>query len=165
MTYPPPLPRPPEADTPPDVSPPVDERPPYGEPGGRWRTTLWVGLVVAALFLLVALGRRLWRGLAALWLALRFEMPAERGVPVIVPDGRPYAGPVYRVRFFDGLHRQLADEDLSAAIDMHHPWARAQLAELAYELQRRAENRDGQRCWSPRVQLLDGAGKVVGEWP
>lgn len=164
MTYPPPLLPPPAADTPPtDV--PVDEWPPYGDPPNWARRALVAGLVIAFLVLVVFAVRRWGRWLAALLAALRFDAPPERGAPMVIVPAGPYAGPQYRIRFYDGNYQQLTDVETTIGLDLAAPDARCQLAELARALQRRVELRDGQRCWEPRLELVDGGGRVVGEWP
>lgn len=162
MTYPI---SPPPPDT--DDTPTLDELP-YADPGRWWRRALVVALVVALIVLTLLTIRRLWRLGRAFWAALRYETPPrpERGAPmVIVPGTEPYAGPVYEVRFYDGNYRQLTDVDLSLAADLASPSLRWQLGALARELQQRVEIRDGQRCFQPRLELVDGADRVVGEWP
>lgn len=163
MTYPPITPSPPDSDTP--VA--VDETPPYGEPSPWWRRLLLIGLVVALVVALFLAIRAMVRAARAVWTALTYETPRPgRGAPmVIVPASEPYAGPLYTVRFYDGNYRQLADLDLVLAADLTSPTLRLQLAGLARELQQRVEIRDGQRCFAPRIELLDGADRVVGEWP
>ncbi len=166
MTYPISAP-PPDVDDTPDHTP-LDERPPYGEPSSRWRRILVVALVVALLVLAFLAVRRMVRLALAVWAALRYETPSrpERGTPmVIIPATDSYTGPVYEVRFYDGNYRQLTDTALAVAVDLTSPALRLQLAALASDLQRRVEARDGQRCFTPRLELVDGADRVVGEYP
>lgn len=165
MTHPISPPSAPAGDTPPTSNIPLNERPPYGEPGSGWRRALTVGAVIALAVLAFLLVRRAWRWLGALYIALRYDTTPEGGSPMMIAPTTPYAGPIYEVRFYDGLYRQLAEAPLMFGVDLTSPWARVQLAQLASDLQRRVEVRDGQRCFSPRLELLDAGGRVVGEWP
>ncbi len=162
MTYPHSPTPPPVDDTPPEHVP-VDERPPYGDPP-RWRRIALVAGLLFALAVAVFLTWRLLRWLARL--LFTYEAPSRREAQLIVPDdGRSYAGVVYRLRFFDGALPQLTDTDWEIVLDLHAPGARGQMRGAALELQQRVQQRDGQMCWQPRVQVVDAAGRVVGEWP
>lgn len=159
MTYPPPEAAPVPDDTPVD-NVPVDELPPYDEPS-RWPVVLVVVVVVVAVVVALMLARTAVR---ALWHALVGGPPSD-GVIMFPAASDPYSGPVYRVWFYDGDHRQLADRRLSAALpQVYGPTADAALDRLARQLAVEVEARDGQRCFHPRVVLFDTAGRTVRSW-
>lgn len=143
----------------------VDEMPPYGEPRNRWWWVLLAGLAIVFAVLAFAVLRRLWRRWRRVVLAYRVPDRERDAEMIILPDQESYQGVVYRVRFYDGVYPQLTNVDMDVILDLRQPAARAQLADVARDLQRRVELRDGQRCWQPRLELLNGAGEVVGEWP
>ncbi len=159
MTQTPPPAAPVDDDTP--YGPPLDERPPYGEPA-RWPVLLIAAVVLAAIVAAVVLAgvavRAVWRRM--------FDDPAPPDEVFMFPDAdAPYHGPVYRVWFYDGEYRQLHDRRLSLPLrSLHGAEADAALDRLARELAAEVEARDGQRCFHPRVLLVDSAGRCLRSW-
>lgn len=159
MTYTPPPAAPVDDDTPYDDTP-VDERPPYGEPS-RWPLLLFAALVLAAVVAAAVLAavtvRAVWRRL--------FDDPTPGEVFMFPNADTPYDGPCYRVWFYDGEYRQLHDRRLSLPLkSLHGPEADAALDALARHLAAEVEALDGQRCFRPRVLLVDSAGRCLRAW-
>jgi len=151
----------PTGSLPPTDDTPVDERPPYGDDGGRWRLALVVGLVALAL---VVVAYAASRAVRAVWRTLAHER-TRGGVIYMYGADEPYAGPMYRVEFFDDQYRQLADLDLRVALPaLRGPAADAALDALARECRREVESRDAQRCFRPRLVVLDVDGSTLRTW-
>lgn len=133
---------------------PVDERPPYGDlPRWPYVVLIIVVLVLAAVFVARRLGRRARRRFAA--------EPAEVITMYPSPD-QSYAGTWYRIEFYDGDYRQLADEHRAVILaSPFGPDADAALDSLARALAAEVEARDGQRCFRPRVVLYGAAGRRI----
>lgn len=162
----------PGGDTPTDDTP-LDERPPYGEPGAWFRKIATVALIVAAALVAVYVAFRVWRSVRARAARLVVGVVTVATVDpstvrdrevIMIPADVPATGPVWRVHFFDDTYPQLTDRDIAVALYLDDPDADRKLAATAELLAAEVERRDGQRCFRPRVVLVDGAGRTVREW-
>lgn len=159
MTYTQPAIPPQVDDTPPDV----DEYPPYGEPF-RWGKAFLIALVVVAAVFAAVVSVKVWRAV------LRFLS----GRPEVFTSPRPAsweAIPVtvrtYRIRFYDDTFEQLTGTEQYMTIDEMLPpeVIYQQLARRAEGCRQAVERLDSQRCFRPRLVLVDEAGRTVREWP
>jgi hypothetical protein len=122
-----------------------------------------VGAVLVVLAVGVYVAARLVRKVFA-WLFLDAPAPAMGSPMMIIPSDAGYAGPVYRARFYDGTYEQLTDIDITIGVDLSLPGAEGRLAAAARQLAAQVEARDSQRCFRPRLVLLNGVGRPVREW-
>jgi hypothetical protein len=152
--------RPPTESLPPTDDTPVDERPPYAEPS-RWRLValaLVVVLVLAVILYGVARGVR---GLCR----LVFDRPPREGVIMFTANDQYLVGTTYRCAFYDDTYRQLVDEHIAVTLaTLHGPAADATLDRLARECRAEVERRDSQRCFRPRLVVLDVDGRALRSW-
>lgn len=150
----------PAADTPRVERPPFD----YVSHWAPFLVALGVGLACALLFGAIASAVLLVVAAVAVMRRARRQRRREGVIFMNGPDV-PYAGPTYRVRFYDGQYEQLTDLDLSVALPaLRGPAADAALDALARECAAEVESRDSQRCFRPRVVVVDGLGNPVRAW-
>jgi hypothetical protein len=156
----------PTENLPPGADTPVDERPPYGDGRRWWLYGVAIVVGIGCAVMLGALALTVLFVVAVALLGHRMARSRRRG-GVIFMNGAEgsYAGPVYRVRFFDGYFQQLTDVELSIALpSLYGPHADAALAALAVECQREVNSRDSQRCFRPRIVVVDEFGRTLRAW-
>lgn len=138
------------APLPDDSPPPIDERPPYGDVP-RWPLAVLAAVVLAVLVVLavvVSAARR-----------LRAAAPVPVGLVMYPDPEQPCSGVRYRAEFYDGTYPQLTDRPLFVVLPaLHGPAADAALDRLAWQLAAEVEQRDGQRCFAPRLVVYGAAG-------